>query len=212
MKTTFCCLLLLLFLCLVKGQANINCTSTSGQTLYDFNAVTLGGQNITFSQYKGRVMLVANVASFWGLTVINYTEFNALLALFPDPAVFNIIGFPCSQFYNQEPGTNGEILNCLKYVRPGNNFVPNFTLFQLSDVNGASTSPLYSFLKGACPQPSMYLPSPQFIDWQPVSPADITWNFEKFLITKQGVPYKRYNPPSNPLSLVDDIKFLINQK
>jgi len=197
---------------LVKGQAyNISCNPVPGQTLYDFSAITLGGQNVSLSQYKGRVMLVANVASFWGLTVINYTEFNALIALFPDPSVFNIIGFPCSQFYNQEPGTNGEILNCLKFVRPGSGFVPNFTVFQLSDVNGATTSSLYTYLKGSCSQPSPYLPSPQFIDWQPVSPADITWNFEKFLITKQGVPYKRYNPLSTPLSLVDDIKFLINQ-
>eukprot|EP01090_Pellita_catalonica_P021592 TRINITY_DN8125_c0_g1_i1.p1 TRINITY_DN8125_c0_g1~~TRINITY_DN8125_c0_g1_i1.p1 ORF type:complete len:132 (-),score=23.31 TRINITY_DN8125_c0_g1_i1:346-741(-) len=131
--------------------------------------------------------------------------------MFPSSTDFAIIGFPCGQFFNQEPGTDSEILNCLKYVRPGQGFVPKFPLFLKGDVNGADTQAIYLWLKGACPQPSPTLTSPQFIDWTPVTPADLTWNFEKFLIDKTGKPVRRYSPGTPPLDLVKDISTLLAQ-
>jgi len=127
---------------------------------------------------------------------------------FPQMVIF---GFPCPQFINQEPGVNGEILNCLKYVRPGNNYVPNFYLSEKIEVNGDNVHPLYQFLKGVCPQPGATIPRFPYISWSPITPNDITWNFEKFLIDKNGRPYKRYEPTDPPMALVDDIAYLLSR-
>jgi len=144
------------------------------------------------------------------MTVTNYLQFNQLVQKYP---TLVILGFPCAQFLNQEPGKNGEVLNCLKYVRPGAGYVPRFTLFEKTNVNGnpAEIHPVYNYLRASCGQPSPFIDPTQFISWSPVTPVDITWNFEKFLIDKEGMPYKRYNPTSNPLTLVGDINFLMSQ-
>jgi len=142
------------------------------------------------------------------MTVINYSQYNVLVAQFPQMVIF---GFPCAQFVNQEPGRNDEILDCLQYVRPGGGYVPRFRLSEKIDVNGAQVHPLYTFLKGVCPQPSPTIPMLPYISWSPVTPSDITWNFEKFLIAKNGVPYKRYDPTVPPLALVADINLLLRQ-
>jgi len=124
-----------------------------------------------------------------------------------------IVGFPCAQFVNQEPGVNSEILNCLKYVRPGGGYVPQFPLTEKINVNGDPTQipPVYHFLKGVCPQPSPIIEYLQYISWSPVTASDITWNFEKFLMGKNGIPYKRYDPTTPPLALVPDIEYLLRQ-
>jgi len=139
--------------------------------------------------------------------VVNYIQFNQILMKFPQLV---ILGFPCGQFYNQEPGTNAEILDCLKYVRPGGGYVPNFTLFQKTNVNGdpSQIHPVYQYLRGACPPPAEMIDHLPFISWSPVNIKDITWNFEKFLIDKTGRPFKRYVPETNPLALEADIAFL----
>jgi len=144
------------------------------------------------------------------MTVINYSQYNVLVAQFPQMVIF---GFPCPQFINQEPGHNDEILNCLKYVRPGGGYVPRFMLSEKIMVNGdpSQVHPLYNFLKSVCPQPSPTIPRYPFLSWSPVMPSDITWNFEKFLITEDGIPYKRYDPTVPPLALVDDINYLLSQ-
>eukprot|EP00178_Gracilaria_changii_P021186 TRINITY_DN63072_c0_g1_i1.p1 TRINITY_DN63072_c0_g1~~TRINITY_DN63072_c0_g1_i1.p1 ORF type:complete len:137 (+),score=16.73 TRINITY_DN63072_c0_g1_i1:208-618(+) len=122
-----------------------------------------------------------------------------------------ILGMPCAQFDNQEPGDNPEILNCLKYVRPGGDFVPSFPIFGKLNVNGGSASPLYKFLRSSCVQPNPEIGDTQYISWTPVMVDDITWNFEKFLIDKNGIPYKRYTPSTQPLTLSNDIEFLLSQ-
>jgi len=124
------------------------------------------------------------------------------------------LGFPCAQFENQEPGSSAqEILNCLYYVRPGSGFVANFTLFQKSDVNGASANPVWSWMRQYCswiPQ-SYIMNDVQLISWSPITGADTAWNFEKILIDKQGIPYRRYSYTQLPLELTDDIDFLLSQ-
>jgi len=139
------------------------------------------------------------------MTVQNYLELNQLVARFGEQLV--ILAFPCAQFFNQEPGKNEEILNCLAHVRPGNNYVPKFTMFEKTFVNGdpSQIHPVYNYLKASCGQPSMIVAQAPFIAWSPVTVVDITWNFEKFLIDKQGKPFMRYDPVTNPQLLVPDI-------
>jgi glutathione peroxidase len=103
---------------------------------------------------------------------------------------FQVAAFPCDQFFNQEPGalflisyivagTDQEIPYCLKYVRPGGGFVPNFPLFQKAHVNGGDQMAVYGWLKSRCGPPIPYIGDTAYISWTPVMTTDITWNFEK---------------------------------
>jgi len=137
---------------------------------------------------------------------------NALVQKFPANK-FVVLGFPCGQFENQEAGSNQEILNCLKYVRPGNGFVPNFLLFTKSHVNGADANPIYQWIKTQCvlmPQLAL-MDDVSLIDWTPATGADIAWNFEKILIDKTGIPFKRYTYTLDPALLVNDIQLLLDK-
>ena len=125
---------------------------------------------------------------------------------------FTVIGFPCAQFDNQQPEfTSQQILDGLKYVRPGGGFVANFPLMAKSDVNGASRSPGYAYLTGACPQPMPILePSTAYISWAPIRPTDITWNFQKYLIHPDtGRPVSVYSPDTLPSDIAADIEALL---
>ncbi|KFQ51324.1 Glutathione peroxidase 1, partial [Nestor notabilis] len=108
------------------------------------------------------------------------------------------LGFPCNQFGFQENGTNEEILNILKHVRPGGGFEPNFTLFQKCQVNGTDTHPVFAYLKLHLPTPAdeaaTLMSEPRFLSWSPVRRSDISWNFEKFLVGPEGEPFRRYSP------------------
>eukprot|EP01112_Ceratiomyxa_fruticulosa_P013082 TRINITY_DN365_c0_g1_i1.p1 TRINITY_DN365_c0_g1~~TRINITY_DN365_c0_g1_i1.p1 ORF type:complete len:144 (+),score=29.82 TRINITY_DN365_c0_g1_i1:435-866(+) len=143
------------------------------------------------------------------MTITNYLELNQLVEKFSDG--FQVLGFPCPQFNNQEPGKNTEILDCLQYVRPGSGYVPLFPLMQKSIVNGEGTNDVFTWLKARCMGPQLEIGVPQFLQWEPVMANDITWNFEKFLIRKSGFVYKRYTPETNPLLLVNDIQDLLNE-
>lgn len=127
-----------------------------------------------------------------------------------------ILGFPCNQFGHQENSNEAEILNLLKYVRPGDGFEPEIELFSKVEVNGANTHPLFQFLKENLPLPSddhvSLMGDPKLIIWSPVARYDISWNFEKFLITPDGMPFKRYSRKYETISLENDIKFLLGKK
>jgi len=144
------------------------------------------------------------------MTVTNYEQNNQLYQKY-HAFGFEILAFPCAQFNNQEPGANSEILNCLEYVRPGGGYIPLFTMLQKSNINGELTNPTYRWLKAQCgpPSPNLTPNGAQFISWNPVTINDISWNFEKFLLDRNGIPYKRYTPHTNPLALSDDIEFLL---
>jgi len=120
-----------------------------------------------------------------------------------------MFGFPCGQFDNQEPGDGQEIPNSIHYVRPGNGFVTQVHLMAKILVNGQGQSPLYTWLKSACPAPSPNFISAEFIDWDPVYTNDITWNFEKFLIAKNGKPFARYDSGVDGFTLSGDIAKLL---
>lgn len=113
----------------------------------------------------------------------------------------------------QENCTNEEILNSLKYVRPGGGFEPNFTLFQKCQVNGQDTHPVFAYLKAHLPapvdNPAALLTDPRFLVWSPVQRADLTWNFEKFLVGPEGEPFKRYSPKFQTSHVEPDIQRLL---
>uniref|UniRef100_A0A8C4JI59 Glutathione peroxidase n=1 Tax=Dromaius novaehollandiae TaxID=8790 RepID=A0A8C4JI59_DRONO len=124
-----------------------------------------------------------------------------------------VLGFPCNQFGYQENCTNEEILNSLKYVRPGGGFEPNFTLFQKCQVNGQDTHPVFAYLKAHLPAPAddtvHLMAEPRFVVWSPVRRADISWNFEKFLVGPEGEPFRRYSPRMPTAQLEPDIQRLL---
>uniref|UniRef100_A0ACB8GBY6 Glutathione peroxidase gpx1 n=1 Tax=Sphaerodactylus townsendi TaxID=933632 RepID=A0ACB8GBY6_9SAUR len=131
------------------------------------------------------------------------------------PRGFTVLAFPCNQFGHQENSTNEEILNSLKYVRPGNGFEPNFPVFEKCEVNGANAHPLFKFLKEALPFPHddsvSLMTNPQCIIWSPVSRNDIAWSFEKFLVGPDGVPFKWYSRWFETIKIQDDIEKLLQQ-
>jgi len=116
-----------------------------------------------------------------------------------------------SVFLNQEPGDGQEIPNCVRYVRPGNGFITNVHLLNKILVNGQGQDPIYTWLKSACGAPSVNFIPGELFDWDPVYTNDITWNFEKFLIDKNGKPFKRYDSGTDGFDLSADIVHLLSQ-
>jgi glutathione peroxidase-family protein len=107
-----------------------------------------------------------------------------------------IAAFPCNQFDLQEPAKPHEILNGIKYVRPGNGFTPgdNLHIYGKLEVNGKGAHPMYKFLKKACPATGDRLGDMKYFYWDDVRGSDIVWNFEKFIIDRQGRPRYRFHP------------------
>lgn len=163
----------------------------AGETMknfYDFNAKTITGEEVSMSAYKGKVILVVNVASKCGFT----PQYEGLEKLYQDyqSQGLEILGFPCNQFGKQEPGTPAEIQNFCKV-----NFGVTFPLFEKINVNGEHTHPLYVYLKKQ---------APGFL-----STETIKWNFTKFLIDRKGNVITRYGSSTKPEELKKDIEKLL---
>uniref|UniRef100_A0A3B4CFL7 Glutathione peroxidase n=2 Tax=Pygocentrus nattereri TaxID=42514 RepID=A0A3B4CFL7_PYGNA len=138
---------------------------------------------------------------------------NELHERFSDKGLV-VLGVPCNQFGHQENCSNEEIPMSLKYVRPGNGFEPKFQLLEKVDVNGKDAHTLFVFLKEKLPfpidEPVALMSNPKYIVWSPVCRNDIAWNFEKFLIAPDGVPFKRYSRIYLTSNIEGDIKKLLN--
>mmetsp|Transcript_20495 Transcript_20495/g.44381 ORF Transcript_20495/g.44381 Transcript_20495/m.44381 type:complete len:189 (+) Transcript_20495:313-879(+) len=104
----------------------------------------------------------------------------------------------------------------LKHVRPGGGFAPTFPMFGKVSVNGNSAHPLFRALRSACPMPTVdggqIMSRPGLISWGPVTGSDITWNFAKFLVDRNGRPVRRYSPSEAPSSIRDDIVALLGSE
>merc|ERR1712032_632898 len=126
------------------------------------------------------------------------------------PGDLAVLSFPSNQFGHQENGGGEEIVNLLKHVRPGNGFEFKGDMFDKVEVNGENEHPLFTFLKKSLPTPSddseSLMTSPHFLIWKPVRRTDIAWNFEKFLIGKDGTPIKRYSRNFLTKDIEADIK------
>ncbi len=144
-------------------------------SLHDFSTKTIEGKDKSLSEYRGRALLVVNVASRCGLTP-QYAGLEALHKKYQDRGL-SVLGFPCNQFAGQEPGTEADIKSFCE-----TKFGVDFDLFSKIDVNGKDRHPLYQFLAG---------PDAKF-------PGDITWNFEKFLVGKNGEVLERFSPKVTP--------------
>lgn len=140
---------------------------------------SLDGKKVDLSKYKGKVVLIVNTASQCGLTP-QYEDLQALHKKYQDKGLA-ILGFPCNQFGKQEPGTAAEISEfCTK------NYGVEFDMFAKVDVNGETQCDLYKFLTSK-------ETNPQFA-------GPIKWNFEKFLISKEGKVVQRFEPRVEPSS------------
>ncbi len=143
----------------------------------DFKAKTITGKEVELSKYQGKVVLVVNVASKCGLTP-QYEQLQALHKKYGEQGLA-ILGFPCNQFREQEPGTAEEIQEFCKV-----NYGVQFDLFEKIEVNGDGASPLYKHLTG--------------LETKPQGPGKISWNFEKFLIGRDGQVVARFAPKTKP--------------
>jgi len=146
------------------------------KNFYDFEAIGLNGKTIGMETYKGKTILVVNTASKCGLTP-QFEGLEALYKKYKDKG-FVVLGFPCNQFGNQEPGDEQSISQgCVI------NYGVTFPMFSKVEVNGKNAHPIFQFLKsklrGFCC-------------------SKIKWNFTKFLIDSQGNPVKRFSPYVNP--------------
>uniref|UniRef100_A0A3P8SVT1 Glutathione peroxidase 1 n=1 Tax=Amphiprion percula TaxID=161767 RepID=A0A3P8SVT1_AMPPE len=125
------------------------------------------------------------------------------------------LGGTLQPVWHQENCKNDEILRLLKYVRPGNGFEPKFHLLEKLDVNGKDAHPLFVYLKEKLPFPSddtmALMTDPKLIIWSPVRRNDVSWNFEKFLVSPDGEPYKRYSRNFLTSDIEVDIKELLKR-
>ena len=151
-------------------------------TVYEFTIKDIDNQDVKLDKYKGKVLLIVNVASRCGFTKTNYKELNELYSKYKDQGLA-ILGFPSNQF-NQEPGCDIDIKEFMKK----NNV--EWDMFAKIDVNGDSAIPLYHWLKSKAPGTLF---------------DAIKWNFTKFLINKEGVPVARFAPNKNPMDFEKEV-------
>ena len=161
-------------------------------SLYNTQIKTIKGDTTTLGAYQGKVLLIVNVASKCGLT----PQYAELEALYKAQAAngLEILGFPCNQFLGQEPGSEDEIQQFCSLT-----YDVTFPLFSKLEVNGAGRHPLYQQLIAAQPHATAN-PGGQLKeklgakDLLPANDSDIMWNFEKFLVGKNGEVIARFAP------------------
>jgi len=170
----------------------ITITLHAGHTmkkLYDFNATLITGQKVSMEDYKGKVLLIVNVASECTFT----PQYKGLETLYKKyrASGFEILAFPSNQFAHQEPKNEKEIQKFCS-VKYG----VTFDLFEKIKVNGKHADPLYKFLKKK---------ATGFLGTQ-----SIKWNFTKFLVDKEGNILKRYGSTTKPKKIEKEIKLLLS--
>jgi glutathione peroxidase len=143
----------------------------------DFKMKTLAGKDVELSKYQGKVLLIVNVASKCGLTP-QYEQLQALHKKYAKQGLA-VVGFPCNQFLGQEPGTAEQIQEFCRV-----NYGVQFDLFAKVEVNGDGACPLYKHLTA--------------LKTKPKGPGKISWNFEKFLISRDGKVVARFAPKTKP--------------
>ncbi len=157
-------------------------------TVYDFKAKSIEGKDVDLTLFKGKPLLIVNVASECGFT----PQYHGLEALYKKYHAqgFEILGFPCNQFGGQEPGQDADIKSACEL-----RFGVTFPLFSKIDVNGPKAHPLYQYLVKE--KPGI------------LGLKKIKWNFTKFLVDKNGSVKKRYAPTAKPEDLEADIKAIL---
>ncbi|MCK5811326.1 MAG: glutathione peroxidase [Clostridiales bacterium] len=156
-------------------------------SIYDITVENILGFENTLKEYKGKFIIIVNTASKCGFT----PQFEGLEKLYKEYKAKGliIIGFPCNQFKNQDPGTNEEILSFCQST-----YKITFPMYSKIDVNGDSRHELYKFLIMNTPRKKG---------------KDIKWNFEKFLISREGKIINRYSSVVTPYKIGKNIKKII---
>ena len=181
------------------------------QNVYDFTVKDRRGNDVSLTQYKGKVLLIVNTATRCGFTP-QYEELEALYKNYKDKGL-EILDFPCNQFGEQAPGTEEEIHQFCTL-----NFGTEFPQFKKIEVNGPNESPLYTYLKaqqdfqgfdknhkiGALLDEMLAKADPDY-----ASKPDIKWNFTKFLVDRECNVVKRYEPTTECNIIEEDIKKLL---
>ena len=153
--------------------------------LYDLKVKNAKGEDVSLAQYRGKALLIVNVASECGFTP-QYEGLQKLYARF-SAQDFEVLGFPCNQFGGQEPGADEEIQGFCT-----GRFGVRFPVFAKVDVNGKNADPLFVFLKKEAPGI--------------LGTEGIKWNFTKFLVGKDGHVIKRYAPQDKPENFIEDVE------
>lgn len=158
------------------------------QSIYSFSAPLLDGRVVSLDIFRGQVILIVNTASKCGFTP-QYQGLQQLYLRFKDRG-FEVLGFPCNQFGQQEPGTPDQIGAFCEQ-----NYGVTFTVFAKIDVNGPGAQPLYQFLKHR--RPGIF------------GTEKIKWNFTKFLIDREGTVIARFAPNKAPEALIPAIESVL---
>ncbi len=158
-------------------------------SVYDFSAKTIEGPNKSLKDYEGKVLLIVNTASECGFT----PQFEGLQDLYEkyQDQDFEVLGFPCNQFKNQDPGTDIQIFSFCE-----DNYGVSFQMFSKIDVKGENAHPLYTYLTEQA---------------RGLLTKEIKWNFTKFLVNKQGEVIDRFAPQTEPKTLEKDIEKALNE-
>ena len=156
--------------------------------LYDIPVMTIDGEAITLKRYRGKAMLIVNVASRCGFTP-QYAGLETLYRQYQNEG-FVVLGFPCNQFGRQEPGTEGDIRQFCE-----EQYKVTFPLFAKIDVNGRNAHPLYRYLKSA--KKGL------------LGRETIAWNFTKFLVDTSGDVVRRYGPLRKPETIGKDVEAVV---
>lgn len=153
-------------------------TIERAETVYQYELNSIDGENISLADFEGEVLLIVNTASECGFTP-QYEGLQELYETYSDQG-FKVLGFPANNFGGQEPGTNGEIAQFCQV-----NYGVSFPMFSKVSVKGDDLHPLFSYLTKA--------ENPDFT-------GDISWNFEKFLIDRNGNVVRRFKSEVKPMS------------
>lgn len=173
-------LLLLIAVVALPGCSSSNANdqeSTKVSKPLSFTMKALDGKDVNLGKYQGKVVLIVNVASKCGLTP-QYEQLQALHDKYSEKGLA-ILGFPCNQFLWQEPGTAEQIQDFCRV-----NYGVTFDMFAKVNVKGDEACDLYKTLTA--------------LDTEPVGPGKISWNFEKFVIGRDGEVVARFSPRTKP--------------
>lgn len=158
--------------------------------LYQFQAKGIDGSPIPLDRYRGRVLLIVNVASHCVFTK-QYDALQELHQKYSDRGL-SVLGFPCNQFGNQEPGSDEEVKSFCEL-----HYHVAFDLFSKIDVNGPNADPIFQYLKSQAPGL--------------LGSESIKWNFTKFLVGRSGNVLRRYSSMTTPKQLESDIESALNE-
>ncbi|QDV25624.1 Hydroperoxy fatty acid reductase gpx1 [Aureliella helgolandensis] len=168
--------------------------STKPPKALDFSVKNLGGEEVELKKYEGKVVLIVNVASECGLTDSNYKALQQVYEKYQDKGLV-VLGFPCNQFGTQEPGSSKQISEfCTK------EYGVTFDMFEKVEVNGDGANDLYKYLTA--------------LETKPKGSGKVSWNFEKFLVGRDGKVAGRFKPQTAPNSeeMIREIERLLAAK